>query len=78
MAITQITRRDLLDAMMAENVNWNGRLEEPEFLSRLFDLQSMPSTDRRFENAAGDIWQHRVNNRDGSDDWSSTIPASTS
>ncbi len=69
MAISQITRRDPFDSMTAENVSWNGRLEEPEFLSRLFDLQSMSSTDRRFDDAAGDIWQHRVNNHDWSDDW---------
>ena len=29
----------------------------------------MPSTDRRFSNAAGDIRQHRINNYDWSDDW---------
>lgn len=55
--------------MIAEQVNWYGRLEETEFLSRLFDLQSLPSTDGRFKDAAGDIWQHRVNNSDWEDDW---------
>jgi hypothetical protein len=29
----------------------------------------MPSTDSRFKDAAGDIWQHRVNNHDWDDDW---------
>ena len=29
----------------------------------------MPSTDGRFRDAAGDIWQHRVNNSDGEEDW---------
>jgi hypothetical protein len=38
-------------------------------LARLFDLQNLPSTDGRFDNAAGDIWQHRVNNSDWDDDW---------
>lgn len=42
-----------------------GRLSEIDFLSRLYDLDSMPSTDSRFKNASGDIWQHTVNN----DDW---------
>lgn len=69
MKISQLTRRDIIDSMLAEKVNWCGRLEEPEFLSRLFDLQSLPSTDGRFDNAAGDIWQHRVNNYDWDDDW---------
>ena len=29
----------------------------------------MPSTDSRFQNAEGDIWQHRVNNYDWDDQW---------
>lgn len=69
MKISQITRRDIIDAMVAEKVEWSGRLEESEFLSRLFDLKSMPSTDYRFSDAAGDIWQHRVNNSDWNQDW---------
>lgn len=69
MKISLVTRRDIIDAMVAEAVVWNGRLEEPEFLARLFDLQSLPSTDGRFKNAAGDIWQHRVNNYDWDEDW---------
>ena len=44
-----------------------GRLSEIDFLARLYDLDNMPSTDRRFESAKGDIWQHTVNN----DDWDS-------
>lgn len=69
MKITQITRKDLFDAMIVEGVNWSGSLEEQEFLSRLYDLQSLPSTDNRFRDAAGDIWQHRVNNWDWEDHW---------
>ncbi|MGH9498318.1 MAG: abortive infection family protein [Terriglobales bacterium] len=67
--ITSITRRDIIDALAAEKISWSGRLEEPEFLSRLFDLDNMPSTDSRFDNAAGDIWQHRINNHDWDDEW---------
>ena len=33
MKITQITRKDLFDAMGIEKVNWAGTLEESEFLS---------------------------------------------
>jgi hypothetical protein len=70
MRITQVTRRDIADAIMVEKINWAGRLEEQEFLARLFDLSSLPSTDGRFGNAAGDIWQHRsLNPTDWSDDW---------
>jgi hypothetical protein len=67
--ITQLTRREIIDSLVVEDVNWAGRLEEPEFLGRLFNLAELPSNDRRFPDAAGDIWQHRVNNDDWSDDW---------
>ena len=69
MKISQVVRRDIVDVIRVESVNWSGRLEEPEFLARLFNLSSLPSTDGRFEDAAGDIWQHRVNNYDWDDDW---------
>jgi hypothetical protein len=67
--ITPLTRRDIFDHLTMDNIAWNGRLEEPDFLARIWDLGSMPSTDGRFSDAAGDIWQHRVNNFDWDDDW---------
>lgn len=69
MNITETTRRDIFDSIVIENVPWNGRLEEPDFLARLFDLKSMPSNDARFSDAYGDIWQHRINNYDWDDYW---------
>lgn len=69
MRITELTRRDIVDSIGIEKINWSGRMDEPTFLSRLFDLGALPSTDRRFSDAATDIWQHRVNNNDGDDDW---------
>ncbi len=52
------------------HIDWAGRLEEPDFLARIWDLADMRSTDGRFKDAAGDIWQHRVNNpQDWEDDW---------
>jgi len=63
--ISEITRRDIFDLVFLEKINIYGRLEEMEFLSRIWDLEGMPSTDARFKNALGDIWQHTVNN----DDW---------
>jgi hypothetical protein len=67
MKISQLTRRDIFDSL--QGVNLYGRLEETEFLSRVFDLETLPSFDDRFKNAAADIWQHRVNNCDWEDDW---------
>ena len=50
-------------------INWSGDLDELEFLGRLYDLESMPSTDSRYPNAEGDIIQHRYNNNDLEDDY---------
>jgi len=69
MKISQITRRDIVDAIVAKKIKWSGRMEEPEFLSRLFNLASLHSQDHRFSDAADDIRQHRVNNYDWADDW---------
>lgn len=67
--ISQITRRDIFDYLRVEGIAVYGRLTEIEFLSRIFDLSNMPSTDSRFKDAYGDIWQHRINNDDWDDDW---------
>lgn len=68
--IQQSTRQNIIDGLRIENVDWSGQLEDVEFLHRIFDLEALPSTDSRFENAGGDIWQHRVNNpEDWYDDW---------
>jgi hypothetical protein len=70
MKISEATRRDLVDSLLLEKINWAGRLEEPDFLARIFDVNSMPSKDYRFPSAYRDIWQHRVNNpEDWGDDW---------
>jgi hypothetical protein len=67
--ITEVTRREIFDRLSAGNINWAGRLQEDDFLSRLYDLNALPSTDYRFSTAAGDIRQHRVNWEDWENDW---------
>jgi len=68
--LSQAVRRNIIDGLKLDGVVWSGRLSDVEFLERIFDLRQLPSTDTRFEDAAGDIWQHRVNNpEDWSDDW---------
>ena len=62
-------RLNILDGLRLEGVMWCGTLDAVEFLSRLFDLQQLPSTDSRFKDAAGDIWQHCINNDDWERDW---------
>lgn len=64
-AISPVTRRDILDYLLLRSTPFHGRMDIVSFLRRVFDLSSMPSTDSRFRNAEGDIWQHMVNN----DDW---------
>lgn len=71
--ITEVTRRAIFD-YLSLGVWWAGRLEEDEFLSRIYDLTQIPSTDGRFSNAIGDIRQHRRNWNDWPDDWVFTDP----
>ena len=68
--ISEVTRRDIFDYLTIEKITWSGRLDEVEFLSRLYSLKELPSTDFRFDDASGDIYQHRINNQfDWEEDW---------
>ncbi len=67
--VSEVTRRAIVDFLSTSGTDWAGRLQEDEFLARLYDLTSMRSTDNRMRSAAGDIHQHRVNWRDWEDDW---------
>jgi hypothetical protein len=67
--VSVTTRQNIFDGLRLDSVHWSGRLDEVEFLQRLYDLQKLRSFDSRFKDAAGDIWQHRVNNNDWDDDW---------
>ncbi|MEU1917242.1 protein kinase domain-containing protein [Streptomyces massasporeus] len=67
--ITEVTRMRLFDTLRLQNVDWSGRLEEAEFLKRIFDLDAFASYDSRFKTAEGDIYQHRSNNDDWEADW---------
>ena len=62
--ISEVTKRNIFDELKIRNTNWSGRLDEVEFLNRLFDIENLPTTDGRFQNMRGDIWQHRINNND--------------
>lgn len=68
--ISRDTRRDIMDSLAADQVNWWGRLDDLKFLGRVWDLTELPSTDYRYSDAAGDIVQHTINNPDDWDrDW---------
>ena len=67
--ITTVTRRNITDELLVSRIWYHGRLEEPDFLNRLFDLKSLPSRDYRFDNAYDDIYKHMVINNDWAPDW---------
>lgn len=53
-----------MDFLLLRKYPFYGRLNLIEFLKRIWDLSSMPSTDRRFKDVEGDIYQHMINNSD--------------
>ena len=68
--ISRQTRQNILDVLAAEGVRWSGRLGDAKFLARIWHLEDLPSSDSRFEDAAGDIWQHTERNPgDWEPDW---------
>jgi hypothetical protein len=72
--ITEVTRRAIVDYLIV-SCHWSGAVNDVEFLSRLYNLKEMPSTDYRrdYPTARADIWQHRVRNPDDwPDDWAFT------
>lgn len=62
--ITEITRRRIIDSLILRAKSFCGDLDQMDFLKRIWNLASMPSTDLRFDNAEGDIWQHTISNED--------------
>ena len=79
--ITEITKRDIFSIFTAgidvmgfldtERVKYDyfGRLDELEFLKRIYDLQKLPSYDSRLKNAEEDIRRHTIANDDWETDW---------
>ena len=69
--ITEVTRREIIDFLSLGRYWWHGCLDEAGFLSRIFDLGSLPSTESRFKNAADEIFHHLqdINHGDFKDSW---------
>jgi hypothetical protein len=72
--ISQVTRRGIIDYLILTPISWSGRLQENDFLGRIFPLDELPSFDPRYSTAHGDIFQHRIRNNDWEDDWVFTDP----
>lgn len=62
-------RQNIFDGLRLDDVVWQGKLDDVEFLNRLYDLQRLPSQDPRYQDAAQDIWQHCISNNDWEPDW---------
>ncbi|TDC81140.1 hypothetical protein E1193_15650 [Micromonospora sp. KC606] len=68
--ITHVTRRLVEGFAAMPTTHWSGDLNEPDFLAWLYPLEKLPSTDRRYDTAGRDNFQHRVLNPcDWPDDW---------
>lgn len=68
--ISDITRGDIIDLLLIDdNRPFHGKMDLLDFLPRIWPLETMPSTDSRFETALQDIWQHMVNNYDWTNDY---------
>lgn len=75
--ITEVTKRDIYDLFSCgielpngetSCISWCGRLEDADFLARLYNLNALPSTDYRYRTAEGDIRCH-TGFRDWDDNW---------
>jgi hypothetical protein len=67
MSISEVAKREIIDLLLAREQPFYGALGLMPFLKRVWNLASMTSTDYRFKDAEGDIWQHAVNFHDWDD-----------
>jgi hypothetical protein len=70
--ITKETRLEIADAILSKGLAYQGKVNQADFLNRLYDLKSMRSTDSRpdYDNAYKDIHQHADRNPgDWAEDW---------
>jgi hypothetical protein len=63
------TRRNILDGYLITRIPWYGDLDQPSFLSRLYNLAALSSTDYRYKTAEEDIYKHTVMNDDWPEEW---------
>jgi len=66
--ITEVTRRNMVDALLMREDDYSGRLDVVSFLTRIWNLSAMPPTDRRERDLEQDFRRHIAWNDDGYDD----------
>ncbi len=69
MTLDYYEHQQTIDVPVEYKMTYHGRLDEITFLSRIYDLKNMSSTDYRFESAEGDIWHHTISHNDWDEGW---------
>lgn len=71
MQLTTVTKHHIIDFLRGETtVLYHGKMDEIEFLGRVFDLSKIKSNDHRSRTFEGDISTHRYQFKgDWDDDW---------
>lgn len=70
MILNRKTKQNIFDEIRSRHIRWSGKLDEVDFLKRFINISEYPSSDSRFDDLSGDIWQHRViNPMDWDDNW---------
>jgi len=67
--LSEVTKREIFDILAINKINFYGRLDEIEFLKRVYNLVEMPSSDARYGDAEKDIIKHTINNDDWPENW---------
>ena len=67
--ITRNMRLNIFQTLKKHQIDLFGELNDVEFLTRIYDLDAIASTDGRFPSSLGDIKVHRVYNHDWEDYW---------
>ncbi len=63
------TRHAIFNELVKTQLGWWGRLDHRLFAERVFNLNKLPSNDKRFNNASDEIQHKMVKYRDWKDDW---------
>lgn len=70
MEISEENKKEIFDILIKSQTDFLGQQHNTwtnndfEFIKSIWDISTMVSEDSRFPNAAGDIWQHMINNND--------------